>query len=130
MSKLKEGFFKVKQDGSTFIYATFFNPTTGEEFSECVRDYDYSDGSRDNDELYYMPIDEDVRRQWMHHHGVILEGDIIQVVKGRKVPVGTVATVRKKYPFNDKYGRFCTMYLYLDNGMKTNIDNCIMVKAK
>ena len=129
MSKFKEGFFKVKQDGGTFICATFFNPATGEEFSECVRDYDYSDCSRDNDELYYMPINEDVFRQWQHHHGVILEGDVIQVVKGRKVPVGTVATVRKKYPFKDKYGRFCTMYLYLDNGMKTNIDNCILVKA-
>ena len=53
MSKFKEGFFKVKQDGGTFICATFFNPVTKEEFSECVRDYDYSDYSRDNDDLYY-----------------------------------------------------------------------------
>lgn len=129
MEKLREGFFKVKQEGGTFILATFFNPATGEEFSECVRDYDYSDCSRDNDDLYYMPIDENANRQWQHFHGVILEGDTIQVVKGRKVPINTIATVRKKYPYYDKYGRFCTMYLYLDNGMKTNIDNCILIKA-
>ena len=126
MDKLREGFFKVNQEGGTFVVATFFNPETKEEFSCCTRDYDYSDCSRDNDELYYMPIDNDVRQKWQHHHGVILEGDVIQVIKGRKVPIGTIATVRKKCPFYDKYGRYCTMYLYLDNGMKTSIDNCIL----
>ena len=47
-----EGFFKVKQSGGSYVVAVFYNPYTGETRSECVRDYDYGDCSRDNDELY------------------------------------------------------------------------------
>ena len=45
--------YKVSpNDGGTFITADFFNPITGEEKNLCIRDYDYADCSRDNDELY------------------------------------------------------------------------------
>ena len=46
---------RVKSGGS-YVTAEFYNPTTGETRSECVRDYDYGDCSRDNDELYNMPF--------------------------------------------------------------------------
>ena len=40
----------------------FFNPCTLEEYSKCVRDYDYMDCSRDDDEAYYMEIDKNAER--------------------------------------------------------------------
>ena len=126
MERLPMGFYKVAQDGWNYVSATFYNPDTNETISGCVRDYDYADCSRDNDELYYMEIDEDVKRQWLHDAGIILVDDIVEVVKGRKVPIGTVAKVVDKRPYRDRYGRTQAIYLYLDNGMKTNENNCIL----
>ena len=93
MNKLPNGFYKVAQDGSCYISATFYNPSTKEIISCCVRDYEYSDGSRDNDDLYYMEINEEVKRKWLHDKGIILAGDVIQVIKGRKVPIGTITKI-------------------------------------
>lgn len=121
------GFKKVAEQGGTYITATFYNPETGETKSQCVRDYDYADGSRDNDELYYMPIDEDARKQWLHSRGIILEGDTIEVVKGRKVKVGTVSVVVKTREIKDRYGRWVADYVVLENGEQTNVANCRLV---
>ena len=49
-----QGFFKVDQRGGSYVVAQFYNPDTGETRSECVRDYDYGDCSRDKDDLYDM----------------------------------------------------------------------------
>lgn len=124
MKKLPSGYYKVAQVGGCYISATFYNPDTKDTISCCVRDYDYLDGSRDNDELYYMEINEVVRTQWLHNRGVILVNDVVEVVKGRKVPIGTIAKVIDKKPYKDRYGRTQATYLYFDNGMKTNEDNC------
>lgn len=124
---MKEGFFKVAQSGSSFVVATFFNPVTNEEFSKCVRDYDYEDGSRDDDELYYMPIDEEARRAWLHTKNIFSPGDTVFVFKGRKLPVGTVGTVKDRRPYRDRYGRTVAYYLYFEDGTRTNESNCILV---
>ena len=100
-----EGFFKVKQSGGSYVVAVFYNPYTGETRSECVRDYDYGDCSRDNDELY-------------------LAGDTVEVFKGRKVPKGTIATVKSIRPYYDRYGRWVADYAYFTDGQRTNIENC------
>ena len=121
-------FYKVAQNGGTYITATFFDPETLEEFTKCVRDYDYADCSRDDDALYYMQIDEKARREYLHHHGRILEGDTVRVVKGRKVPVGTEATVSFIRPVKDKYGRWVADYLYFTDGQRTNVENCVLVR--
>lgn len=118
------GYYKVKQEGGSYVVATIFNPETGDEKTMCVRDYDYSDCSRDNDEIYEMPINENARKAWMHKHGAILKGDRIRVFKGRKVKVGTIATVTDIKPYKDMYGRVLTMYAYLDTGERTSIANC------
>lgn len=122
-------FKKVSQSGGIFITATFYNPTTGEEFTTCVRDYDYADGSRDNDDLYYMPIDENALSLWKHKRGEILINDTIEIYKGRKYPHGTIARVKDIKPFYDRYNRFICNYLYLDNGMKVNADNCKLMEV-
>lgn len=120
-------FYKVAQSGSIFITALFFDPETKEVRNEVVRDYDYADGSRDNDELYYMPIDEEVKKLYLRHIGIISVGDTIEVVKGRKVPIGTIADVIDIRDWKDQYGRVQTRYAYLSNGQKTNITNCKIV---
>ena len=122
-----EGFKKVGESGGTFITNLFWNPATNETKSICARDYDYNDCSRDIDELYYMPIDEEAKINYQHSLGVILEGDTVMIVKGRKIPAGSVKKVRKKYPFKDRYGRWQADYLYFEDGTKTNVNNCILV---
>lgn len=122
------GFAKIGQDtGGTLICATFYNVETKECFSEVVRDYDYSDCSRDNDQLYRMPIDKDALRRYNVDNNIVFEGATVIVVKGRKVPIGTVAKVEKIAPWYDRYGRIGTTYAYLDNGMRTNIHNCEVI---
>lgn len=128
MKKELEGFKKVAQEGGIFIVATFFNPETGETKTQCVRDYDYADCSRDDDELYYMPIDEQAKRQWEHKQGKILEGDTVKVVKGRKVKVGTVSVVKRTRKVNDRYGRWVADYLIFENGEQTNVENCEVIQ--
>lgn len=118
---------KVNEKGGTLVVATFFDPETKEETTEVVRDYDYSDGSRDNDELYYMPIDEEARKAWRHYHGVISAGDEVKVVKGKKVKVGTIAKVLNIREIKDRYGRWVANYAVLDNGQQTNTANCELV---
>ena len=128
MSQVRDGFYKVGQYGGSYITATFFNPETKEHYSKCVRDYDYADKSRDDDELYYMDIDTEAEKAWKHFNGEILVGDVVEVIHGRKVPVGTIATVKDKKAYYDKYHRWVADYLYFDNGMKTNEKNCVLLE--
>ena len=120
-------FYKVSQTGGSYVVAILFNPETKETKNVVARDYDYADCSRDNDEVYYMPINEEARRAYLRHIGVISIGDTIKVVKGRKVPIGTIDTVVDKRDWKDIYGRVQTTYVYLSNGMKTSISNCELV---
>lgn len=124
---MENKFYKVSHEGGTFVTGWFYNPVTGEEKSEVLRDYDYSDGSRDNDELYYMDIDEQARIMWLHSHGIICVGDTVEVIKGRTIEHGTVARVKDKKAYRDKYGRTQAMYLYFDDGRKINEDNCKLI---
>ena len=126
MSKVREGFYKVEQHGGFYVSAVFFNPVTKEEYSVCVRDYDYMDCSRDDDELYYMDINQDVEKVWKHHNGEILVGDKVVVVKGRKIPHGTVGTVKYIRPYYDCYHRWVADYAYFAEGGKTNVQNCVL----
>lgn len=123
------GFFKVAQTGGSFVVATFYNPDTNEIKTGCVRDYDYSDGSHDNDELYYMPVNEDIARKYHHFLGRILVGDTVKVIKGRKLPVGTIGVVDRFWDYKDRYGRTQTRYIVFSDGTKTNIDNCELIKG-
>ena len=120
-------FKKVDEICGSLVIAIFWNPETGEEKHETVRDYDYFDLSRDNDELYNMRIDQDARIQWLHSRGVILEGDTVEIFKGRKFPKGTIKKVRKIYPFKDKYRRWIADYAYFEDGTKCNVANCRLI---
>ena len=124
---MENKFSKVGQSGGSYVVAYFVNPITWEYYSKCVRDYDYSDCSRDDDDLYYMPIDEEVAHLWRKHQGIISAGDTVRVVKGRKIPIGTVAKVSHLFNYNDKYGRWVATYAVFEDGRKTSVSNCEIV---
>ena len=120
----EDGFFKIRERGSTFITGDFFNPVTKELKVLVLRDYDYSDCSRDNDELYQLPIDRDALEAYNAYNGIISEGCMVRVVKGRKVPVGYEGIVVKMKKIYDMYGRFICNYVFFADGQKTSEENC------
>lgn len=123
-----QGFKKIGHNGGSFVTGFFYNPVTHETRTEVLRDYDYADGSRDNDDLYYMEEDEEARKAYEHHMGFVLVGDLIEVYKGRKVPIGTKAKIVKIEPWYDANHRWKADYAILDNGMRTNVNNCRLVE--
>lgn len=125
---LENKFYKVKQSGGTYVTATLFNPITKETTSKCVRDYDYYDGSRDNDELYYEEINEEVKRAYYRFIGKLQPDDTVEVVKGRKIPIGVKATVIKVYNIYDKYNRYVDEYAYLSCGKSTSTSNLKIIE--
>ena len=126
MAKLENRWYKVAQSGNTFITATLFNPVTLESRNEIARDYD--EPRNDNDEIYYMPINEDALRAWRSHNGIMQDGDKVRVIKGRKYPVGTEFIVRAVYPMRDKYDRWVADYAYFVGGGKCNVANLEIIR--
>lgn len=123
------GFYKVSVDGFSLTNAIFFNPTTQESFSKIIWDID-NDRLLDDDVLQilrFLPIDDGVRKIWLRKNGVISVGDTVEVFKGRKVKIGTVAVVTDIKPWRDSYGRIQTTYAYLSTGERTSITNCKLV---
>jgi hypothetical protein len=127
---LEKGFYKIAQRGGTYIVATFYNPNTKEIINKCVRDYDYEDCSRDDDELYYMEINEDVKKIFMHDRGHILIGDMVKVVKGKTIEHGYIGEVKNIKEYRNKYGRWIADYIYFNDGRKINRKNCILLESE
>lgn len=124
-----KGFYKVAENNGGVCVGTFWNPETKECFTKITWDIDrpYVNDDEDVEILRYLPINKEMRRLWKHEAGIVQTEDTIKVVKGRKVPIGTIARVVEIKPFYDKYHRWQADYVYLDNGMKTNVNNCILI---
>lgn len=124
-----KGFYKVAENNGGVCVGTFWNPETKECFTKITWDIDrpYVNDDEDVEILRYLPINKEMRRLWKHEAGIVQTEDTIKVVKGRKVPIGTIARVVEIRPFYDKYHRWQADYVYLDNGMKTNVNNCILI---
>lgn len=120
------GFYKVSEKGGSFVVDTYYNPTTDEIGTLVARDYDYN-GDRDNDSIYNAAINEDAKNAYLHACGQFILGDKVMVIKGRKIPHGTVHTVTGMKDIRDKYGRTCAHYLIFEDGTSTNETNCIMI---
>lgn len=127
MSSVRDGFFKVNQTGGSYVVALFFNPTTKETYTKRVRDYDYDDCRNDDDELYCMPIDEAVAEIYRKHIGIVAVGDTVEVIKGRKIPHGTIGKVVRVYDWKDCYGRVQSTYAVFEDGSKTSVYNCRII---
>lgn len=122
----ESGYGKIGMSHScSFTRAFFYNPTTKDYVSMTVSDLD--DPRRDNWELFHMSIDTEILRQFNIDNGIIFEGATVEVFKGRKVPIGTIAVVEKFSEWYDRYGRSQCTYAHLSNGMKTNVNNCRLV---
>jgi len=129
---MENRFYKVNQSGGSYVTALLYNPVTHETKTKCVRDYDYEDGRNDDDELYYAPIDVDAAehyRKWMNNlnGGFIKAGDVVEVVKGRKIPLGTIGKVVRVYDWRDRYGRPQATYAVFEDGRKTSVWNCKII---
>lgn len=125
--RVEDGWRKVSHEGGSYVVGVLYNILTGDEVSLCLRDYDYADGSRDNDDWYYADIDAGALRDWRHKHGAILAGDMVKVVKGRKIEKGFTGVVESVYPVYDRYGRSVATYVRLGDGRSTNISNCVRI---
>ena len=121
---IDNGWRKVGQRGGTYVVAVLFNVNTAETTTVCVRDYDYDDGSRDNDDWYYAEIDETARKAYNRKLGVIEEGDTVTVVKGRKIPHGYTGVVQRLRPIRDMYRREIDTYVVFADGKQTSVFNC------
>ena len=129
---LNNEFYKVDMTGGTLVVARFYNPVTHETKSEVARDYDYSDCSRDNDAVYDMAINREARDAYRKYlsakdGGHVEAGDVVEVFKGRKIPIGTVAKVERVFDWKDQYGRVQTTYAVFEDGRKTSVYNCRIV---
>lgn len=127
--RMEDGWRLVARDGGTFVTGTLFNVLTKESEGIVMADFDRWDPfeGREGADWYDAPIDNDARREWCRVRGVITDGLVAKVVKGRKVPVGftgTVARVRKVY---DRYDRWVANYAVFEDGTSTNVNNCVLV---
>ena len=103
---MEDGWRKVGESGGGYVVATLFNVDTKESKSVCVRDYDYSDCSRDDDYWYDAPIDKDAVVMWRKENGIIGEGVDVVIVKGRKLPIGYTGKIVKMRKVYDCYDRW------------------------
>ena len=136
MIKSLEGFKKIKSQGGSLQTSILYNTTT-KELKRIITDdleYQYGDGLIDREfsldeleEISDMQIDKEALKQYNIDNGIIFVGCRIEVFKGRKIPKGTISKVIDIKPYYDQYHRWQADYVYLENGMKTNIDNCKIV---
>ena len=136
-----DGFFKIGDDVSgSLVSVILFNPSTCETKSIIVEDFEYQylDGPfmagtlaiMDENEMYALrvaPIDEWARCEWRKHENHVEAGCIVEVVRGRKVPIGTVGEVVAVEGVYDRYGRQVGTRAVLADGQKTSVGNLVVV---
>lgn len=116
-----KGFYKVRSNGGTLVFETFYNPTTNEVMYEATRDYDYDDGMRDIDELYDLPMSQWARRLFDRHMGIMNEGDQVLIFKGRKM-LNEHKTI--KYFYTIKVQTYMEVeYVRFTDGSSVALDN-------
>ena len=123
---LENRFYKVSHNGGMFVTGVIFNPVTKEHELLKLADFD-DDRIGVCSEWYDEPIDEEAARAWSRHLGIVSVGDTVEVYRGRKIPVGTVAKVARLQNWRDVYGRLQTVYAVFTDGRRTSVDNCRIV---
>lgn len=142
-----DGFVKVdKTYGGGLWSVGLWNPETHEHKRVVCEDTDYNDSftmgmvSREYDAqtriwmLLHMPyfggsLEIKGRYEaWKYQQNVkanhIMEGMTIEVVKGRKYPIGTRGVVKGFSSFYDRYGREQTRYVVTTDGKRIPYQNC------
>lgn len=73
----------------------------------------------------YEMASEEEKKDFARRLGYVFEGDIVETVKGRKIPIGERKIVKSSYKYEVRgtYGHIFTEYLVFSDGSKTNINN-------
>jgi len=131
------GYYKVDEHcGGSLVDVIMYNPDNGDILRLTVEDfeYEYGDGPfvtstlklMSEPEMYALrcaPFDGEARFLYRKQCGIIEEGDWVQIVSGRKYPIGTEGRIKRIYDICDRYGRKQATYCELDTGEKTSICN-------
>lgn len=128
------GFYKVSTRGYSYVTATFYNPITNEEFVKTIWNADDERIEREAGEYYSLPELDDtdpIKIQWLHKHGIILEGDKVIIKRGRKMK-NEIKRVKSKYTYvvNGTYGHGDVDYLRFTDGTKCAEHNCELYLEK
>lgn len=121
-------FYIVRTRGYSITIVTAFNPVTMEEFEQMVYDYDDPWYEMTYDEVASLPrATDEVMKLYNHFKGIIQEGDLVKIVKGRKF-VGELKRVTKKFEFKVPHTKNITVdYLVFEDGSKVTEFNCELI---
>lgn len=123
---VEDGWRKIGESGGGYNIAYLFNVVTHETASVCI--YDYDDPRNEDDFWRYARIDDDARRARCRIAGIVTDGLMAKVVKGRKVPIGYTGRVVKIRKVYDRYDRHVANYVVFEDGTSTNEDNCVLAE--
>ena len=132
---------KIMHTGGSLVRCTLYNPETKKVVSFTVDDYeyDYGDGliNRDYDlqtleYIRHMQIDPEALKHYkIHVLKEITEGAQVEVVRGKKYPIGLKGTVKEFYTYivPNSYGKVQVRYAILVSGEKINVKNLKLIEC-
>lgn len=132
------GYHKVEEDYRYSLkHVTLFDGDHETTITVDDNEYDYRDAEHssphvartigehpglDTDALYHAPIEHDWRLKWKAWRNEPEPGLHVTIIKGRRK--GGHGTVTRVYPIRNVYGAWVADYVELDNGTRTNANNC------
>ena len=133
---------KIMHTGGSLIRCTLYNPNTKKVVDFIVDDFEYSYGdgliSHDYDLQtleyirYNMPIDQEALKHYkIHVLKEITEGAKVEVIKGKKYPIGLQGTVKELYTYivPNTYSKVQVQYAILETGEKINVKNLKLIEC-
>ena len=133
---------KIMHTAGSLIKCILYNPNTKKVVSFVVDDYEYTYGegliNRDYDLetleyiRYNMQIDSEALKHYEKHVlKVITEGSRVEVIKGKKYPIGLRGTVKKLYTYivPNTYNKVRIQYVILETSEKIDIKNIKLIEC-
>jgi hypothetical protein len=133
---------KIMHTCGSLIRCTLYNPNTKKAVNFIVDDceYPYGDGLINHDYdlqtlehiRYNMPIDSEALKHYKKHVlKEITEGSKVEVIKGKKYPIGLQGAVKKLYTYivPNTYGKVRAQYAILETGEKINVKNIKLIEC-
>jgi hypothetical protein len=132
---------KIMHTGGTLIRCTLYNPNTQKTVNFIVDDYEYPYGdgliNREYDlqtleYIYNLQIDLEALKHYKKHVLKEIEiGSKVEVIKGKKYPIGLQGTVKKLYTYvvPNTYNKVKVQYAILDTGEKINVKNIKLIEC-
>lgn len=76
-------------------------------------------------EVECRKANEQEKKDFARRLGYVFEGDTVEIVKGRKLPIGEHKIVKNTYRYDvpNTYGHCYTDYFVFTDGTKTNVEN-------